>query len=652
MQEEIFELQQRLRAIEERLYNEIKYDMKSIAQSEVKKKWKIPAQSETQFGLFTALVVDTIDPWKQNRIRFFSPLFHNPNTSIKSLPFANSISSMGGFDACGLTWVPPAGSTVCILFENGHRDSAYYIGTTWHRNRGPDGNHNWSYPIEEYYSIHEGHRKNYLVGRNDGSQVLPPWNTENYNGYDIDTLADFENDPEAKRKITYPNIYGFITPQKHSFKMVDGNYKCNHKHKRLEILSGCGNWLILKDDHLHNGGTWAHPSCGGSGPDTTDCEDVETVDCTPNLQGGPSSTPQGTSPGLDSNKGSNPYFKYSNECRPYKGPGTPQNNKCELPQSGIQMLSISGHTCVMDDSVESPSGIPNWERGTKSFDFGCTDKFLGKMFWKSATGHLIEISDVEDDTNVRGDKNYVKILTASGNRLELNDHTVNGLAGEKRGITLQSSSNHTLEMLDEENDQKSPDRKSGGVPVPKAKKAFVRLRSGYGMEILLKDDDSQQETKQQYLQIFCPQKDNTDRGPHILRMQENPSGPGLVFLRVGGNYVCSTYDNHYTIVGDPEENPANKITAVSENTLIDTKKFYLNAADVHYFNAKQIIILGAGQDCPIPETDELGPCIVPLLCLKNGIISTSDRVFVSAKECNPCSIFQLAPFAKCPEEDE
>ena len=112
---------------------------------------------------------------------------------------------MGGFDDCGLTWVPPAGCTVCIVFENGNRQAPYYIGTAWHRNRGPDGKHTWGINIEEYYKVSEGHRKGYMVGPDDGSQVLPPWNTENYNGFDLNSVVDFAEKPEAQKLITYPN---------------------------------------------------------------------------------------------------------------------------------------------------------------------------------------------------------------------------------------------------------------------------------------------------------------------------------------------------------------------------------------------------------------------------------------------------------------
>ena len=666
---EVINLDDRLRVLENRFY-ELGYDMTALVQSEYKKKWKIKPQAETMFGMITALCVDTIDPWKQGRVRFFSPLVHKPDTPVKSLPFAYPISSCGGFDDCGQSWVPPAGSTLCIVFENGSRNSPFYIGTTWHRDRGPDGEHNWAYNIDEYYQIHEGHRKGYLVGPNDGSQVFCQWNTETYNGYDIDSIQDFENNPDAQKKITYPNIYGWKTPQKHMEKWVDGDYKCNHKFKRMERLSSCGNIFLMKDDHLHNSGAWAHPSCGIGGSELTcldaDGNPVEQTTCegqksNSSILGGHPSTPDGTTYGLNSNQGSNPYFKHQNECRPYSGVGTPQNNKIMLPQSGIQVMSLSGQTIILDDSVEEPQGVPEWEKSLQPFDFGCNDKFLGKMIFISATGHRFEMSDVEQDSKLRGDQNYIKLITATGNRIELNDHTVGkkgcpgcppNLAGSNRGITMQSTSNHIIQMIDEDNEQCSPCRTEGGVPVAKAKKAFVRIRTGYGLEILMKDEASQEETQSQHIQIFCPQKDNKERGPHIMLFQERPSGPGLVFLRVGGNYICSTYDNHYTIVGDKDKNPSDKITVVSRNTLVDTDKFYFNVAEIHAFMADKIILLMAGKDC-IPkdwdgEKDHCVPCVWPVLCLSPKGITISDRVFVSASPDAACAdIMQLTPFHKC-----
>lgn len=701
-------LERRLLFLENKLGN-TGYETKGIVRAELTSGMNLVEQAEMQFGMYTALCVDTIDIWKQNKVRFYSPLFHRPDRPITELPWAAPISSMGGFDDCGLTWIPPAGSTVCIVFENGNRASPFYIGTTWHRNRGP-APHNWGINIEEYQKIWEGTRNGYMVGPDDGSQVLPPWNTENYNGFDLTSLVDFADNPEAQKLITYPNIYGFRTPEKHTIKMVDGDAKCARKWKRFEIMSSCGNWIMLKDDHLHYAGQWAHPECGvkdgetscvedannssqqdkakgGLDANSSDSANANTGDLTPKqgkkkeeeecegkksnqkIIGGHPSTGHPETKYVDSQVGANPFFKHRQECRPYRGPQTPQNPVCDLPQSGIQVMSISGHTFVMDDSVEEPGGEPVWRRATEEFDFGCNNHYVGRTYWQSATGHRIEMSDVEspqgdDGANLRGEYNYIKLLTATGNKIELNDHTVSqkdcpgcppNVAGEKRGIHLQSTSNHTIDMCDDTNEQCAPCRMDGGTPIPKAKKAFVRIRTGYGLEMTYNDDHSQEETQQQFIQIFCPQKDNEERGPHIHRYQEAPSGPGLVFLRVGGNYIVSTYDNQISIIGDPEKNPSDKIEIISRIKLVYTKDVYLNITDkLHLFYAKEIILLLAGEDCdpgdPCGGCGGEQPCIAPVLVydLCKGCVRISDRVFASTSgNASPVSIFMLSPFMKC-----
>jgi hypothetical protein len=727
-QEEFDRLRRRLESVENRLGN-VNYEMKGVVRGELSSSSKVVEQAEMQFGMYTALVVETIDIWKQNRVRWYSPLFHMPHQPIKELPWAFPINPMGGWDDTGLCWVPPAGSTLCVVFENGNRASPYYIGTTWHRNRGPDGQHNWGINIEEYYKIWEGHRHGYMVGPDDGSQVFPPWNTENYNGFDLSSLVDFADNPEAQKLITYPNIYGFKTPEKHMIKMVDGDAKCSRKWKRFEIMSSCGNWIMMKDDHLHYAGQWANQECGGVVPGDTSCvEDVsnpdesedklrpgfiagegltqtqvqlddligvadtqaeaETEDITPKdgkkkeeescegtksnskIIGGHPSTGAPNTLHYKEQVGDNPFFKHRQECRPYMGPGTPQNNTVDLPQSGIQLMSISGHTFVMDDSVEEPAGEPIWERSMEGFDFGCNNHYVGRTYWKSATGHTIEISDVEsppgdDGAMLRGEDNFIRMLTASGNKIELNDHTVSqkdcpgcppNVAGEQRGIHLQSTSNHTIDMCDDTNEQCSPCRMEGGQPIPKAKKAYVRIRTGYGLEIMMHDDNDQEKTVQQYIQIFCPQKDNKVRGPHIHRYQESPSGPGLVFLRVGGNYVIITYDNMIEVVGDPDKNPSDRMEIVSRVNLVYTKDVYINITEkMHLFWAKQQILLLAGEDCnQPPDCGGCGgpyPCIAPVLVydLYNGCIRISDRVFASCSgSASVASIFSMSPLTKCP----
>lgn len=709
-QHEIQSLKKRLETLENRLGG-VAYDMRSFVKGEIKSNTTVIEQAEAQFGMYTALCVYTIDEWKQNRIRWYSPIFHDPKVTVTKLPWAHAISSMGGFDDCGLNWVPPAGSTVCIVFENGNRSCPYYLGTTWHRDRGPDGGHNWGYNIQEYKDVYDGKRNGYLVGPNDGSQVFPPWNTENYNGFDLSSFSDFSSNPDAQKLITYPNIYGFSTPEKHRIKMVDGDAKCNRKWKRFEITSSRGNWIMLKDDHLHYAGQWANPQCQGAiqdgdvscveGIDTTtqtpqttvSGADSNTLDATPiitnpnettacnekssnsKIIGGHPNTGQKSnkiSGGSKANTkyyqsqtGANPFFKHKQECRPYSGANTPQGNMVDLPQTGIQIMSISGHTFVMDDSVEEPSGDPTWD---KDFDFGCNDHYVGRSYWKSATGHSIELSDIEsppgeDGAKLRGEYNYIKLLSAAGNKVELNDHTISqdgkNVAGNKRGIHIESTSKHAIDMVDEENEQDLQIRTEGGQPVAKAKKAYVKIRSGFGLRISLNDDNSQEEVQSQNIDIFCPQtsptgQGNAQRGPHQLRFQAAESGPGTVFLRVGGNYIIQTYDNYVLEVGNTD-NPSGMETFVSKDqfTVVEgnTQHYTLKTHEIY---AQERILLLAGSDCSAEEGSPCGcggpsPCIAPILVYDpcSGGIKISDRVYASVSGNAPAvSLFQLAPFIK------
>jgi hypothetical protein len=234
----------------------------------------------------------------------------------------------------------------------------------------------------------------------------------------------------------------------------------------------------------------------------------------------------------------------------------------------------------------------------------------------------------------------------------MNDHTVGGpgckgcppnLAGSKRGITMETTSKHIIRAIDEDNEQCGPCRAEGGEPVNKAKNAYIQIRSGYGLEMLFRDDHSQEETQQQFIRIMAPQIDNTERGPHFELFQEAPSGPGLVFLRVGGNYVIQTYDNMFEIVGDPDKNPSDKLLSISKQYIIETKKLHYHKAEMHILAAeKQIILMGESDRKDCSKDGKPGPCIYnvvinrcPEQCPLTGFMhfqpgkSTSESVFAS-----------------------
>ena len=474
---------------------------------------------------------------------------------------------------------------------------------------------------------------------------MPQWNTDNYQGFDVYSNQDLETEIDKQNRLSYPHIYGFKSPQKHSIKLDDGDYKCYHRWKRIEIQSSLGGWMCFKDDPLHPGGQWAHPECCGSGGDAP-CTDEK---------GNPVEQPECKSGNVNQNQCVNKYYKHKNECRPIKGPLSEsafQNNKCDIPQLGIQILSHAGGTLIFDDSVEEPKTIPEWESVLEDFNFGCTDKFTGKTCLKSPLGHGITLNEKEDETGIRSKENGIKIITATGNSIDLNDHTVKDCtAGSERGIRIKSTAKHELIMADEGNQQCSPKRKEGGTPIAKATKAFVKLKTGYGIEVELNDSSDQSKTVAQFFRIHSPQKDNQIRGPHQFVMIETPEGPGQVVIRAGGDYICTTYDNHITIIGDKLNNPSDRISFTSNNSLEKTENNYFNSAKNHFFMAKEKALILAGTDATPADGSEdqnCVPTIYPVLCLTEKGITISDRVFVSASPDSGCaSLFHLTPFHSC-----
>jgi hypothetical protein len=730
----IQQLQQKIAMLEAQL-NGLHQSMFKFVQARNNYAVSMPTEPTTSFAFITAICVSTMDIWKQNRIKFFSPLLHNPYLlTVEQLPWAAPVSSMGGFDDSGLTWIPPAGSTVCIIFEDGCRQSAYYLGTTWNRMRSsqyaPDNVSRdfGGCSIPEFNRIWEGNRTGYLVGNNTGAQVLPPWNTENYNGYDINDTSQIELNPEYYKNLSYPNIKGMKTEEKHMLKFVDGDPICNRKWKRIELMSSCGNWMCFKDDPLHYGGQWANPQCTPNEPSNIDISCLKDATGSFALQDQTNQSLQGSSvlnpaqqqaearfndaqnqlrvrqqvvrnlynpsnqqtkedpycngtqsnssiigghpryPGSDTQGGKNPFFKQASECRPYKGPETPQNNRCDLPQSGIQFLSISGHSWVMDDSVQQPQGVPNWQRGTKPFDYGCNDWYVGRSYWISSTGHFISLDDYEYPGKVRSASNGIFLRSALGNEIYMSDETLPSdsaanpagqIAGKTRGISMQSTSKHTFRMIDDGNDNPPPVRKrtENGTNVSKATKAYVQLRTGYGLELLMSDGKSQEKTDDQALIMLAPQKTNPDMGPHVFEMRESAK-VGLVYLRAGGQYIQHTIRDHYEIIGEVPENnlisdekTADKVSIVSRNNVVRTYADSLRLSRNEIILADEKIILAAGKDCSDKNGDP-APCIgYPLVFMQtgpdSGAVMISDTIIMSVgKNAKTCSIACFSPFTE------
>lgn len=673
----IQELFQAVNELKER-FSELGYASKHLVETSIKRSFKVEAQSQTLYAPLVGYCVSTLDPLALNRVRVFHPLLCKPDVKVKGLPFARNCTNTGGFDDAGGCWVPPAGSSVLIVCENGDRQMPIVIGTVWRKNRGPNASY-FPYPIQEFYSLwkNDNYRGDgYLIGKTDGSQDYPPWDTENGNVNNFDNEKDIDKDPDAQQKITYPNIYGWKTPGKHYIKMVDGDYRCNNRWSRFELMSKTGHCIIMKDDWFHSSGEWANPKAACASSGTTDDSSCDKVSALLALNIGGNINPEGdfvsgdiTGNTVNSTSGqcdgspapvkcSNPYAKRAEEARPYKGSVLPQNNKCELPQAGIFQQSVGGHQVVMDDSVNQPrEGRINYKR---VFDTGCDDKLKMKFYFKSATGHMLLFDDTEDDSRVRGKTNGIRLQSAAGNYFYLKDHTQsNCIAGNERGLEFGTTSGHVFEMNDSQNEHCSPTRKGfisqddlqrtaelNPQPVSKAKNAYVQLRTGYGLMMRFDDGTSQEETQNQFIMLLAqPKPASTDSciQPHMLLMQLEQNGGGFIQLSSGGSFVLHSRSNSLESVGS-DDCPANKVTNVFGNYLVSAKKLLFTKSDTHLDLADKYIILGAGQDCPLDEEDatntadqaanaagtavenatttgqsqkSMGPCIFPLIIAKD-----------------------------------
>jgi len=282
---------------------------------------------------------------------------------------------------------------------------------------------------------------------------------------------------------------------------------------------------------------------------------------------------------------------------------------------------------------------------------------MGRSYWKSSTGHLIEMNDIEKDSKVRGEKNGIKLQSALGNRIFLCDDTVDeqGIATQNQGITLESTSKNTIILCDSGNKRSIEARKSNPNTEPKASDAFIMMRTGYGLTLEMVDANSQEETQNQYIRIISPQKDNVERGPHLMMFVERAEGPGQVVLRTGGTFVNVTTDDDINAVGfkvvDEEvvDNDGNKVTFVSkDNASITNQGAHIKVSQTLDYNwGKQLSYVLAGEDYEFEdeETGETkkGPGIFPVVLAYPTIdgdgntsfyLRASDRVFVSCSNEN------------------
>ena len=211
------------------------------------------------YGAHLGVCVETRDPWKMGRIMVYCPVIHNlrnsaDNLNESDLTWASPCSAFGSIDDMGAIFIPPEGSAVVLIFENGHRDSIYYLGSTWVPKKSSPGNDKYAFNPQR-----ESHR---WGGRRDGdvetgltNSLLPQWNNESYYGNDLKPEGSFsvvaqdtQNIPafssksesrsgesggnystEGWRSRDIPHMYGIKTPEKHFILFDDGSYEREQK---------------------------------------------------------------------------------------------------------------------------------------------------------------------------------------------------------------------------------------------------------------------------------------------------------------------------------------------------------------------------------------------------------------------------------------
>lgn len=584
-----------------------------------------------------ALCVNTDDPLGDGRIRIYHPVFDSeydpkmPSSlpEIDKLPWARPISPFGGFDDSGSIWPPPAGSMVAVVYQGGNIDEPYYLGTIWNRHRGKDGEHLqywYNYPyMDEYFRLYEGKRDGYNFGDNNGDQVHPPWNTQSYRQYDWDDTESFYAFLKEREAATTPNYYGMKTVGKEWLKFVDGDPKCNYKGRRIELATARGAGLFLKDDHLtpfsqygYNGSATigncdgVFPCCESGSP--TPLQNGENC---PSPQNDGSCGPQSGRASSTLNRfdsPNDPFQKRKEENKYYTGVNTPAAYKVDLPQSGVFLISPSGNFVGLDDSVDQPFGVPTYD---SEFNFGCNDLYKGKITIGEATGAFIRLNGEESNPKVRSENNGVEISTAMGTYIKLSDHTEQAgnacdcppnFAGEKRGFEAGTTSGHALIMSDRGLKACGQSRVYDRVSQLASETGYTgycMLRSGYGLQLMLADTNIQTETDQQFILLQAPQKDNVERGPHTLIMQEQAEGPGYLFLRAGGVMHLSSHDEMLEVVGTEDEGgSASKYTSITDSYLVQIKNYYFNHNRATFMWADEVMYLIAGQDCEVPENPD------------------------------------------------
>lgn len=464
-----------------------------------------PLVTNALFGKHRGVVMNTMDPLHLGRVQIYCPSIH-ADIPEKDLPWAMVANFFGSLDDQGAVFTPPAGSTVYVEFEAGSRESPVVSGAIHNMTRQKKTSVEGGLLVSEERNLWGGAPGRRVDAKNanvnpDMNSLMPPWRGESYDGVD--------QKPEVGGvAMTPPFIYGIKTPEKHFLQFVDGNSKDRLIGKRLVLQSSRGSCVWMKDDAF-------------TPPD-------EIFD----------------NPYWDDFHDAYPGLRYS--VRPYN------NHKIELKHTGLQIQSVGGARLIMSDETELEMTSNGWADG-----WSPRGRFRSFVVLESISEHQIHLRDHERTPNMRSEQDGIFCVTATGNFIGMRDDTQGSIGGPQRGILLWSTSDHRIEMNDYTVQNRSPRSGAGtvyynqGRHTPNARRAYIRIRSGWGQVMELNDLGSQENNASQFILIRNENDtpDNDCDGPpwNYIRMECVVSNK--LFLMYGaGNFVINVCRNAFRVI--------------------------------------------------------------------------------------------------------
>lgn len=457
--------------------------------------YQSPVVAHTLYNPQRAFVIDTRDPYRKGRVQIFCPMVH-ANIPEQDLPWAEKIEPFGSLEDHGSVFTPSAGSTVLVVFESGFREAPLIMGCIWNVTRDRSSGAEGGLMMIEERKLWGGAPGKRTDAKNqqtnsDPKYLMPPWNNESYNGKDLGSGT--KSAPQYAP--TTPNIYGIKTPQKHFLQFVDGDHLRKLWGKRVVLQTSRGSCLWMKDDALRK-------------PDKLFENKM-----------------------WDDHKDAYPGLKYP-KAKPFN------RHTIELKHTGIQLQSFGGHRLVLSDETEK-----DWSSNEWSDSYQPKGKMRSFVTIQSISEHKMLLNDWEKKEGIRGWKDGCFMVTATGHYFGMQDDSLQSMAGRKRAIILHSTSGHKLELNDYTAKVVRPRKGDGtvyhgtGTHKPTARKAWVKLSSGWGQWVELNDLGSQEKNARQYILI---RNQNDDQ-----KYECEDVGPPWNFIRMN----CVTNNRRFVIWG-------------------------------------------------------------------------------------------------------